>query len=526
MKWIFRKSVFYLALLMAFCIGGCYSELRDLEIGSLKWSPELGLPLVDSKFTLIEILEANAADLDYTTDANNTIVLSISDDSLFSQSASEYFSLNDETLNVPPIILTQEEVDLFNANGQVTVIREVMVDYPRPGNLNEIVIDQGLVVTQVQEDFPAALDLSFSVEDPYNSPILDYNGQFNYSGGDPISTDQTTDQFNNVRFQFDGDPSLAQTKFSFELILTRVNQDLIFGANSIDLDVALQDLEYGVLYGDLSPQNISTNANTIETDIFGENDFLGDIEYYFENPQFRMIFTNSMGLPVRFNVNDFITYKNGQETEDPINNAIELPASPEGSETVSEANFDNIFKNIINNLPDSVLLQIDGLIDPDDTPNNYVTRDSYIKTGYEINLPLAFSLSGLEIEETVSLDGIDPKELEYALFKFSSESSLPLDLNFKADFLDADSVVVMNLLDGKLLAGGTEDQPESISDLIRIENNPDTDSNELENLKNATRVGIRATVSTSNSGNGVVRITSDASVQFNLAVQAKYNVNL
>ncbi|SMG21320.1 hypothetical protein SAMN05661096_01173 [Marivirga sericea] len=527
MKRISGKSIFYLAFMVVISFGGCYSELSDIKFENLKWSPELGVPLVDSKFTLIELLEANADDIDYTTDSNNTIVLSISDDSLFSQSASDYYSLSDQALDVPPIFLTQDEIEEFNSTGQVTVSRDILVDYPNQGNLDEIIIDQGRVETQVEENFPAIVDLSFSLEDPSNTAFLDYNNEFNYSAGnDPVSTDEYADQINNIGFRFDGDPRLRQIMFSFQISLTKVDQNLVFGGNSIDLEVGFQDLEFEGLYGDLSSQDISTETNTIRTDFLNDNELINDIDYYFENPQFRMIFTNSMGVPIRFDVNNFTTYKNGQQTEQPINNSIELESALEGSATRTETNFDANFKNIINNTPDSVSLQIDGVLDPEDVSNNYVTKDSEIRVGYEINLPLEFSLSGLEINETVSLEGIDPQELQYALFKFTSENSLPIDLNFRADLLDEDSALVMNLFDGKFLAGGTESQPATISDIIRLEDNPDTNSNELDELKGVTRIGIRATVSTTNNGSSVVRITSDASVQFNLAVQAKYNVNL
>lgn len=525
MKWIFRKSGFYLALFASVFIGGCYSELSELSVEDIKWSPELGIPLIDSKFTLTEILESNSSSIDFTTDASRTIVISISDDSLFSQSASEYYTLNNTSLNVPPIILTEEEIDLFNSNGEVTVLREVMIDYPNPANLDEIVIDAGEVAIEVEEDFPANVDLSFSMEDPNDNSILDYNQNFIYDGFNPISTDQSVNQFNDIAFSFNADPTQGQVQLSFELSLSRVNQDLVFGVNSLDVNIGFQDMDFGALYGDLSSQNISTESNTVQTDFLDDSELLNDIEYYFENPQFRIMFSNSMGLPVRFDVNNFTSFKNGESTEEPINNAIDLEASEEGSVAVSEVNFDNVFKNLINNMPDSVSLQIDGLIDPNDIPNNFVTRDSYIQVGYEINLPLEFSLSGLEINETVSLEGIDTQELQYALFKFTSENSLPIDLDFTADLLDEDSTVVMNLFDGKFLAGGTEDQPTTINDIIRLEDNPSTSSNELQDLKEVKRVGIRATVATTNNGSSVVRITSDASVQFNLAVQAKYNVN-
>lgn len=529
MKKIYRKSIMYLIILVtSFSLAACYSELEDLDFGDIQWSPELGLPLIDSKFTLIEILKANISTIDYSADANNTIVLTISEDSLFSQSASDYYALSNQSLNVPPIILTQSEINSFNNDGQVTVTRDLMVNYPNHGSLDEIVIDQGRVVTQVTEDFPADLELSFSMTDPMDIPIVNYNNRFDYTlGQSAISTDESSERFNNIKFRFDGDPSLAQVKFSFTINLQKEGgQDLVFGANSIILAINMRDLEFGGLYGDLSPQNISTERNTIRTDFFTEDEFFKDIEYYFENPQFKMIFTNSMGLPVRFDVNNFSTYKNGQETNEPVNTAIELEAPNEGEFTRAESEFNAIFKRIINEVPDSISLQVDGLIDPNNTPNNFVTRDSRIKAGYEINLPLELSLSGLEINESITLDGIDPGGLQYALFKFSSTNSLPIDLNFKADLLDEDSVFVMNLFDGRFIGAGSEAQPESISGIIKLLDNPDTNVNEIEALKNVTRVGIKATIATKNNGNEVVRITSDASVQFNLAVQAKYKVNL
>lgn len=528
MKKIIRKPRLLFGILLSMLVGGCYSELNDIELGKLQWSPELGVPLVDSKFTLTDILEANADEIDVSPDPNSDVlVIRISDDSLFSQFATDYFVLSDQILNIPPIILTQEEINEFNANGQVTVNRQELIDYPNEGDLDRILLDQGVVQTQVTENFPANVDLSFEMEDPNNTPILNYNNFFSYDGFNPINTDQSTDQFNDIEFTFNADPSLRQVLVNFEVFLEKVDgQNLVFGANSIDLNIEIEDIQFEALYGDLSSQNISTEENTIQTDAFSQSELLSEIDYYFENPQFRLNFTNSMGIPIRFDVNNFTTYKDGAASNEQVNTAIELEAASEGSTTTSGNNFDNVFKSIINNVPDSVSLQIDGLIDPENTPNNFVTKDSYFQAGYEVNLPLEFSLGGLEINETVSLDGIDPQELQYALFKFTSENSLPIDLDFKADLLTEDSTVIMTLFDGKFLAGGTEEAPEAISDLIRLEDDPETSNNELDELINVERVGIRATISTTNNGTEVVSITSGASVKFNLAVQAKYNVNL
>jgi hypothetical protein len=529
MKKIFRKPYLIFGLIVSMFIGGCYSELSDLEIGNLQWSPELGFPLVNSEFTLTDILEADVDGFEYTTDGDNTIVIILNDDSLFSQSATDYFSLSDQSLNVPPLFLTQSEIDLFNANGQVTVSREVNVDFPNQGDLTEILINQGTINLQLDENFPAIVDLSLGVRDPFGSDMLDYSNEFNYvSGGNAVSNDQASDDYNNLRFIYNSDPALSQISLNYNMVLTRVDQDLVLGENSLDLFFNFNDQEFEALYGNLPPQDISTENNTIETDFFNQDGALSELNYEFNRPQFKLIFTNSMGLPIRFDVSNLRTYRDGVPTEEPINGAINLAAAPEGGGiTTGEQEFNDSFKDIINNVPDSVSLAIDGAIDPNDELDNFVFGDSYIQVGYEIEIPLELRLSGLEFNETIELEGIDPAGLQYALFKFTSENSLPIDLNFKADFLDADSTVLFTLFDGAFLKGGTVENPTVIGDrpedLIRLPEDGETD---LDFLKNVDRIGISATVSTTNSGNDMVKISADAAVKFNLAVQTKYNVNL
>lgn len=534
MKKIFRKSYLLFGILLSVMIGGCYSELSDLEIGSLQWSPELGVPLVNSEFNLKDLLEADSDFFEYTTDSENTIVIVLNEDSLFSQSATDYYSLENQTLdNVPPLVLTQNEIDLFNANGQVTVNRNVNIDFPQQAGLTEILIKQGAINLQVNENFPAIVDLSLIARDPYGTDMLNYSNEFNYfANGNPESSDETSNSFNNVRLIFDGDPALGQVSLNFNILLTRVDQDLLFGANSLDLIFNFNQLEYGALYGDLSTQEVVSQEVSLPTDFFNQNGLLEDLKYEFNNPKFKLIFTNSMGLPVRFNINDFTSFRDGNATKEAVNDAIDLSAANEGSFVIGEANFNQAFKSIVNDIPESLTIGIAQTFDPDDDPVNFVLDDSYIKVGYDMEIPLDLRLSGLEIKEDIAFDGIDPEGLQNAIFKFSTVNSLPIDLRFKVDFLDADSSVLYTLFpragdDDLLLEGITEGEDEvSRSVFIELADDSDTEENELDFLQDVDRIGIVASVSTSNGGDDMVKISSEAAIKFNLAVQTKYNVNL
>jgi hypothetical protein len=524
MKKIIYKACLFLSIPLMISIAGCYSELNDLEIGDLQWSPELGLPLIDSEFTLIQILEASPDDFNVSTDDNNTVVISIIDDSIFSQSATDFYFLLDQSLDTITLTLTQDEINDFNSNGSVTVNGNFQLEYPENTGKTAIEIYEGIVDLEIEENFPPGVGVSINsliMEDPENNPILNFEG-------DVTTSIEQSFPFNDIGFIFDGALSQRQVRISVNYTIQRTSgfPILVFEENQINMFNEFVDQEFDVMYGDLASGDIGTNENSIDTDFLNQDGALGGIEYFLEDPQFKIIFKNTMGTQIRFDMDKFTSFKDGQATDRPINTSIPVEASNQGSAASSEADFDGIFKNVINNLPESVTLTIGGALNPDNDNDNFVTRDSYIQAGYQIDIPLELSLSGLEINQTVALDGIDPQELQYALFKFSSENSLPFDLNFKADLLDADSAVVMNLFDGAFLAGGSVAQPNSTGQIIRLEDNPETDSNELEDLNNVTRVGINATVSTSNGGNTVERINADATVKFNLAIQAKYNIGL
>ncbi|PTB90881.1 hypothetical protein C9994_16560, partial [Marivirga lumbricoides] len=156
-----KKAILFLGIAGTLFMGGCYSELDDLSLGNIQWNPELGLPLVNSSFTIKDLLEASDSSFEYKEE-NDVIVIVVKEDSLFSSSAQDYYSLGDKTFPTLPLMLTPEEVDEFNNNGAVLVNREVAVDYG--SDLDSMIIAMGTISLNLQENFPAngSLDLQFS----------------------------------------------------------------------------------------------------------------------------------------------------------------------------------------------------------------------------------------------------------------------------------------------------------------------------------------------------------------------------
>ncbi|WP_188467148.1 hypothetical protein [Marivirga lumbricoides] len=524
-----KKAILFLGIAGTLFMGGCYSELDDLSLGNIQWNPELGLPLVNSSFTIKDLLEASDSSFEYKEE-NDVIVIVVKEDSLFSSSAQDYYSLGDKTFPTLPLMLTPEEVDEFNNNGAVLVNREVAVDYG--SDLDSIIIAMGTISLNLQENFPAngSLDLQFSSgSTPGSANILDYQYNWNYNGVNPITNASTQNTFFNTSFVFKGNDDQGKIIVSYQLSLQKVNDvDLVEGQNSVDLDFSFINMEFEALYGDLNTQGISTEENTIETNFFDADNEIGEFSYYLDDPRFKIIYTNTMGLPVLFTVNSFISFKDGEEEELTYGDDINLPAASFNSPAVQEVAFNEAIKTLLNDLPDSVRLQIDGVIDPDDVANNFVTRQSAIKIGYELEIPLKLSLENLLFNEAFEVSDLDTEDVQSIMFKFNSVNRLPIDVNLKAVFLDEDSVVQEVLFDGLLLKAGQSGQASNILEYITLSDNPDTAINELKFLEETKQIGISIRVATSTPVDGVqsVEISAQDQIDFSLAMQAKYKATI
>jgi len=511
-----------ICFLLIFLVG-CYSELNNLKFPEkIEWSPELALPLVNSSFTLADLIAEADSSIEYE-ETDGVMVILLEDDSLFSSSARDFYSLSDKNFPTLPLVLTTGEINDFNTNGQVTVNRQAEIAYD--SNLDSVQIESGQINLNLEENFPADGDLDLSVS-AANVNLLNYQYNWSYDGVNQITTDADSDQFEEVTFVIaSNSPTMLVVDYS--LTLTKANNtDLVAFENTIDLDLSFVNTEFKGLYGDLSTQDISTERNTIKTDFLNDIDDLEDVEYYFERPRFSVTYINSMGLPVLFDVVDFTYYKNGNTNQININSSVELAPGSFNTPSESSLNLDEQFKSVINDRPDSVTLAVDGIIDPNDTPDNFVTSESNIQVGYRLELPLELTLSGLNIEESFGVDDLEPGNMRYAILNFETANELPFDVSLKAVALSEDSTELKTLFEDELLTAGSLQNPSTKQSFLTLEDDPQTDANELNFLNETARIAIVASLATTNSGNEVVQISSQAEIQFSLSIQAQYTIDI
>ncbi len=502
---------------------GCYNNLQNIEFGRIEWSPELAVPLLNSSITLVDIIKEADSTIKYQEE-NGIMVITFEDDSLYNSNSREFYSLKDQIFPTIPTTLTPNEVDAFNISGAVTITRQAVLLYD--SNLDSVFIESGQMNIFLEEDYPANGNLSLSIS-AAGKQLITYDYSWNHDGFNAITSDSESKQFEDVKFITAGSNPENSLLVDYTLTLTKSdNTDLVLLENTMNLDIGIVNTAFEALYGDLIQQDISTENNVIQTNFFSDIDDLQDVNYFFQDPRFSITYKNSMGLPVEFNFNDFTYYKAGEEKTVIYKNEVRLAKGTASGPSISTVSFNEQFKTIINDQPDSIALEIDGIIDPENTTDNFVTKTSGLQIGYQLDLPLAFSLSGINVVESFAIDDIDPQNTRYALINLQSFNQLPFDVTLKAVALSEDSTELNTLFEGILLEGGSVEEPSTYEALIELIDDPNTESNELDFLKDTKSISIIASLATINGGTEIVKVSSLAALEFSLSLQAQYTISI
>ncbi|MFQ3213059.1 MAG: hypothetical protein ACJAT1_000113 [Marivirga sp.] len=527
MKFVKRAFLSILCLPLLFT-WGCYSELKDLKFGDVEWSPELALPLFNTTFDMSDLLLELDSTVEYFEEEDR-IVLFIEDDSLFSTRASDFYSAPNKTFSSIPVILTPLEINTYNNNGAVTVERQIDVEYT--STLDSISIMEALAKLSIAEDFPADGVFELSIKTKPNNgqavTILDHTYSWNYDGINQVSNDAHTNLFRDVTFIFQGNEPDNILNISYTLSLTNGNnQNLVFNENRLDIDLRFTSFVFSYLAGDLKTQEITTDKNIIETGFFDDLGDFGDASYYFEAPSFTLFYTNSLGVPAQFNIESFKYFADGVANDINYDSKIFLPKASFNEPSFTAVSFDEQIREVLNAKPESIELAIKGLLDPDSTKDNFIKADSKITIGYNLEIPLELSFSNLNFDQNVAVSNLDPGDTKYAIIYFTSQNELPLDVTLEVVALSADSTVLYQLFDNKILAAGSLGSPNDVLNQVELRDNPNTSINELDFLQETKSIGIRARIATTNNGNEVVKISSKATVTFSASIQTQYTINL
>jgi hypothetical protein len=295
--------------------------------------------------------------------------------------------------------------------------------------------------------------------------------------------------------------------------------------------ISLQNFEFSFVKGLLGSDAFDAPADTIPIDFFkrwqgGRVDFI--------EPKMTVELYNSFGVPVRAisRVTEVVT-TNGTRIplQSPLTNGIDInyPTLSEVGQTkrttiVFDKNNSN-FAEIISSNPSRVEYDIDGVTNPDLKAQKvgFLTDSSRFNFQVYVDIPLTVKAKNFSFSDTVDVNLSEYQSVQEAELKILTDNKMPVDINLQGYFVDNNYGVKDSFFTKTNLV--LKGAPVDVSGLPRgaqsAENFITLDEAKFNRVRLAKKIVLKYTISTTNSGSDVVRLTASQDVQVRMGMKFK-----
>jgi hypothetical protein len=297
--------------------------------------------------------------------------------------------------------------------------------------------------------------------------------------------------------------------------------------DSIQFTYSLNNLKFNYVKGYFGQKNISSSPSAVDLDLATLKDLGGT--FFLANPELKLNVQNSIGAPLNLDLN-LSGRKTGQV---PVylnspNRAIPHPTIL-GTTAIGQILYNRnncSLPQLISMPPDSILAAGDIQLNPSGTTDtNFITKNSFIQLGVEMEMPFEMSAIGVGFGDTLEFDGAVFEALKAATLVFKTINGFPFDFNARFTFMDSsyaplfsDSLSIMESAiinsDGEVI-----DTKSNVSRLSMNEAN-------LIPVRRAKYLAARLTMQTPQNGTRVVKLYSDYSIILKVGLEAKVDVQL
>ena len=489
-----------LACLMLLSQNSCIPDIQDVKLDD--WQPEVAIPLLNTQVTIQDLLDNFETGGFLEQDADNFLTV-VYQGNVLSQKGEEIISLEDFSI---PMLVSEQTIPY--------------ADLPFDVEITKVVLKEGSFDYSLQSNFTEDMDVTIQI------PSLKKDGQM-------LAMDMVMDYTGNGAVVMNNSMDLQGYTMDFsnglemKYIAKKQGNNQKEQLNNVSF--SFSNLKYSYVEGKFGQYVFSLPIDSLVLDIFN-NVSNGNI--YFESPRIQLNIKNSFGMPIRITSNNFTaqTLLNGQQNiTTPLNAGVDLayPSLAEVGQYKSTAilldkNSSNL-ANIIASSPTQINYEFTALANPVDVNlTGFAKDDSAFEVDVDVELPLWFRAGNFTYEKTTDFDLSDIDQIEELEFKLITKNGLPLDTDMQLYFEDANGNVLDSLLtnnqsllvaadvdnNGKVTASGDHTELVSFTGA------------RIQNIQRATKIRLKAELSTANMGATSVKLFADYESSFQLGVKA------
>jgi len=525
---------------MTFALTSCFNDMIEKidSIEDVTWNPTLALPITHEELSIAEFSEDISGDnFSYRTTEDGLVVLTYSQDQVFSRTAEELIDINDENFSTAITLESGLATDL-PVTGTVTQTetRSFTVSTPAGDKLFTASMKGGQMDISISGNFPASGEMVLT----FNTIILDDSPlavpfQWTYDGTNTQLFNRTVD-LNGAEIDFtDNNSTYNHFGFSIDLTINYEGQP-VASTMAMDLDVDLLSLEFSQATVNVAQRTLETRMDEII--FYAVNDLRAGY-YYLDEPAVSFRFSNSFGVPIDVLVNNMTAHSNDNGDLPLTGDLLGAPVTlgyPDISEMGSSVETKVSVDHANSNLPDVVAWQPNSLsYEYQSTLNgagsddvHFVLDTSRISVDVAMELPMYGRFRNLTISENYEFDGSVFDEVDAALFRLRTVNGFPINAFVQCYFLDAGGNRIDSLLvdDQQLLLAGITDNEGKVTTPSEKAVEVFVEAGRLTAIAQAERIVLRAVLNTPDNDTRSVKIFEEDQLVLSLMVQTEFEISL
>ncbi len=531
-----------------------YADFESGDI-SIELTNGWNVNLQNLKMALVNVPTGLAVDtFDFgslNSGETKSVIRSLAGKRLYSELEVRIFSIEVLNSNDPVLIDLSQELSYFVKTENLKIIggsirvtetqqlkeEEIIIPFTFQNGeeIDKIVIKSASFDFNINYGIKANASIEISIPSVTKNNVA-FNETINlvsdYNNATTLTTSFSLDGYEVDLTQIN--PGSNELKIIINPSILNSNQFFDFSINDqVSVDVELKNMQISLVEGYFGNSTVNITPSTADLD-FGNNDFL---EYFsFKEPVIKLLFDNSLGLPMSLGIDLNLEGKNGNEDLDlssKLNNFVITGAPSYGQLVTSTLIIDNE-TNIVEAMdvkPNKATIGGNVVLNPTGKIKNFAQDTSKLRVRVDLEIPLYGTVNNYVFLDTLEQDMSDIlTNVEDVVLKTTIINDLPINGSIQLYFADENYIIIDSISDNKRLLIGAA-ITNSNGDLVnstKLVNDFELDKEKIERIKATKHIIISTLVSSREDLNGAIagRIYDFYKMQIKLAIKAQTNFNV
>lgn len=478
-------------------------DLENIQVPV--WNPDIAVPLVNSRFTLEDIIADFKNGGELVTDSSGLITLIINRDNIVNIPAQKFFQIPEQS---------------FSSTDTVQFI-----EFAFPGGelIHTIEVKKGELILHLTSNQQEAVSITIDI------PGATVNGVPLQKEIFLSTASSSTDTIDLSGYILDltGDGDDAN------VLKIRYNAQTLLDSLPVLLEAfsgSLENLSFNSANGFFGIKNFEINTDTISLQ-FLKNWIEGTI--YINNPEIGITLHNNFGMPFFLQLSNFQAENTVLSV--PISGAVftdsitvnfsqdsltEGPVITDVTVNSGNSNIDNVIAFSPQKITYKLLLSVNSSLGK--VPASFLHDTSRLVGDVRLKLPFQGRIDNLVLQDTFDMDIDTIRELTHANFKLMASNTFPVNVQMQVFFADADVQLIDSLLttpENIIASGITDPNGEVIMPTTQTTFIP-FEKEKLEKLFSARKLIVRARLSAGSSQQPSIKLLTSYRIDIHLGVIA------